>query len=101
MAINTLFRTGEESPWVYRGHDTEALGPSDSSDTGSDMQGVGGAVEAAELGLDPSLVDKSVSNRAGARRDARDARDDARSETYTQDSDPSLDETVINYPKKK
>ena len=94
MAINTLFRTGEESPWVYRGHDTEALGPSDSSDTGSDMQGVGGAVEAAELGLDPSVVDKSVSNRAGAR-------DDARSETYVQGSDPSLDETVINYPKKK
>ena len=98
MAINTLFRTGEESPWVYRGHDTEALGPGDSSDTGSDMQGVGGAVEAAELGLDPSVVDKSVSNRAGARRDARD---DARSETYMQGSDPSLDETVINYPKKK
>jgi hypothetical protein len=98
MAINTLFRTGEESPWVYRGHDTEALGPSDSSDTGSDMQGVGGAVEAAELGLDPSLVDKSVyksvSSRAGARRDARD-------DAYTQGSDPSLDETVINYPKKK
>ena len=89
MAINTLFRTGEESPWVYRGHDTEALGPSDSSDTGSDMQGVGGAVEAAELGLDPSLVDKSVSNGTALSQDA-----------YTQASDPSLDETVINYPKK-
>ena len=88
MAINTLFRTGEESPWVYRGHDTEALGPSDSSDSGSDMQGVGGAFEAAELGLDPSLVDKSIAGRG--RRDA-----------YPQGSDPSLDETVINYPKKK
>jgi hypothetical protein len=77
MAVNILFRTGEGSPWIYRGHDTEALGPSDSSDTGSDMQGVGGAVEAGELGLDPSLVDDM------------------------QSSDPSLEETVINYPKKK
>lgn len=89
MAINTLFRTGEESPWVYRGHDTEALGPSDSSDSGSDVQGVGGAFEAAELGLDPSLVDKSIADRA------------LRSDSYAQSSDPSLDETVINYPKKK
>jgi hypothetical protein len=85
MAVNTLFRTGEESPWVFRGHDTEALGPSDSSDSGSDMQGVGGAFEAAELGLDPSLVDKSLAHR-GARR------------AYTESIDP--DETVINYPKK-
>jgi len=77
MAVNILFREGEGSRWIYRGHDTEALGPSDSSDTGSDMQGVGGAAEAEELGLDPSLVDDM------------------------QGSDPSLDETVINYPKKK
>ncbi len=89
MAVNTLFRTGEESPWVYRGHGTEALGPSDSSDTGSDMQGVMGAFEAAELGLDPSLVDKSILHPTGTRRDS-----------YAQGSDPSLDETVINYPKK-
>ena len=82
MAVNTLFRTGEQSPWVYRGHDTEALGPSDSSDSGSDMQGVGGAFEAAELGLDPSLIDDGLSRRG----------------SYEQSNDP--DATVINYPKK-
>ena len=66
MAVNTLFRTGEQSPWVYRGHDTEALGPSDSSDSGSDMQGVGGAFEAAELGLDiMTVMSNSVSCPSG------------------------------------
>jgi hypothetical protein len=85
MAVNTLFRTGEQSPWVYRGHDTEALGPSDSSDSGSDMQGVGGAFEAAELGLDPSLIDDGLSRRGAYR-------------SYEQSNDP--DATVINYPKK-
>lgn len=86
MAVNTLFRTGEESPWLHRGHDTEALGPGDSSDTGSDMQGVGDAFEAEELGLDPGLVDKSISHRAGT--------------PDWQETDPGLDDTVINYPKK-
>jgi hypothetical protein len=85
MAVNTLFRTGEQSPWVYRGHDTEALGPSDSSDSGSDMQGLGGAFEAAELGLDPSVIDEKLSRRGAHRADEPS-------------NDP--DATVINYPKK-
>jgi hypothetical protein len=85
MAVNTLFRTGEQSPWVYRGHDTEALGPSDSSDSGSDMQGLGGAFEAAELGLDPSVIDEKLSRRVAHR-------------AYEPSNDP--DATVINYPKK-
>ncbi len=87
MAANTLFRTGEESS-LYRGHGTDALGPSDSSDSGSDMQGVADGADVAELGLDPSVVDDKVLRR-GAPRVRRAA-----------EIDPSLDDTVINYPKK-
>ena len=88
MAVNTLFRTGEESPSLYRGHGTEALGPSDSSDSGSDMQGTANALDAAELGLDPTVVDDT-----GVRSEAERVRRVAA-------VDPSLDDTVINYPKK-
>ena len=39
MAQSTLNRTGESKPDVQKGHGTGALGPSDSSDTGSDVTG--------------------------------------------------------------
>lgn len=39
MARSTLNRTGESKPDVLKGHDTGALGPSDSSDSGSDLAG--------------------------------------------------------------
>jgi len=39
MAESTLNRTGESKPNVRKGHDTGALGPSDSSDSGSDIAG--------------------------------------------------------------
>jgi hypothetical protein len=39
MARSTLNRTGESKPDVLKGHDTGALGPSDSSDSGSDIAG--------------------------------------------------------------
>lgn len=39
---------------VTRGHGTGALGPSDSSDTGSDIQGGPGLVEGDVIGLDES-----------------------------------------------
>jgi hypothetical protein len=39
MAESTLNQTGESKPEVGKGHGTEALGPSDSSDTGSDIVG--------------------------------------------------------------
>jgi len=87
MAGNTLFRTGEESS-LYRGHGTDALGPSDSSDSGSDMQGVSDTADVAELGLDPTVVDDTVL-RGGSVRARR-----------TAEIDPSLEDTVINYPTK-
>lgn len=39
MARSTLNRTGESKPDVLKGHGTGALGPSDSSDSGSDVVG--------------------------------------------------------------
>ena len=88
MAVNTLFGNGGESASLYRGHGTDALGPSDSSDSGSDMQGVADAADAAELGLDPTAVDNAA------------LRGDAARVRRVPEVDPSLDDTVINYPKK-
>jgi hypothetical protein len=39
MAQSTLNRTGESKPGVDKGHGTGSLGPSDSSDSGSDIVG--------------------------------------------------------------
>ena len=39
MSHSTLNQTGETKPDVTKGHGTGALGPSDSSDTGSDIAG--------------------------------------------------------------
>jgi hypothetical protein len=39
MARSTLNTTGESNPVVRRGHGTGALGPSDSTDSGSDIVG--------------------------------------------------------------
>jgi hypothetical protein len=39
MAHSTLNETGESKPDVTKGHGTAALGPSDSSDSGSDIVG--------------------------------------------------------------
>lgn len=39
MPQSTLNQTGESPPDVLKGHGTGALGPSDSSDTGSDIVG--------------------------------------------------------------
>jgi hypothetical protein len=39
MARSTLERTGERAPHLDKGHTTRDLGPSDRSDTGSDIAG--------------------------------------------------------------
>jgi hypothetical protein len=52
MSASTLDLTGEEAPVIGRGHGTGALGPSDSSDTGSDV--VGGP------GMDEGLSDEQA-----------------------------------------
>jgi hypothetical protein len=46
---STLNRTGESRPVINKGHGTEALGPSDLSDTGSDVKiGPGAAQDPSE-----------------------------------------------------
>lgn len=55
--------------WAFTGHGTGALGPSDSSDTGSDITGL------AE-GDENMLVERER-------------------------SDPSADDTIINYPARR
>ncbi len=52
MATSTLDLTGEEEPVTGLGHGTRALGPSDSSDSGSDV--VGGP------GMDEGLSDEQT-----------------------------------------
>jgi hypothetical protein len=52
MATSNLLRTGEKGPVTTKGHGTGALGPSDTSDSGSDIRGGPGVVEDSELGLD-------------------------------------------------
>jgi hypothetical protein len=52
MSSSTLDLTGEEEPVTGLGHGTRALGPSDSSDTGSDV--VGGP------GMDEGLSDEQA-----------------------------------------
>jgi hypothetical protein len=52
MAGSTLDMTGEEAAVTTLGHGTQALGPSDSSDTGSDV--VGGP------GMDEGLSDEQA-----------------------------------------
>lgn len=52
MANSSLLRTGEQDPVVNKGHGTRALGPSDSTDSGSDIQGGPGLNEEDGLGLD-------------------------------------------------
>lgn len=57
MADSTLdpdYLTGGPDRSLGRGHGTDALGPSDTSDTGSDMQGVG---LSGNVGLDMDEMD--------------------------------------------
>ena len=70
MADSTLDMTGEESPVTNLGHGTRSLGPSDSSDTGSDVTG--------GPGMDEGLSDEQarqapLKSSAHAGRDLGDA----------------------------
>ncbi len=62
MATSNLYRTGEAPAQTGKGHGTDALGPSDSSDSGSDLVG-------ADLG-NASLDSDTDSTGTGERRAA-------------------------------
>lgn len=53
MAESSLMRTGESAPSVRKGHGTADLGPTDSTDSGSDVRGGPGFHHEERLGLTP------------------------------------------------
>lgn len=53
MAQSSLVRTGESPPSVRKGHGTAELGPTDSTDSGSDVRGGVGFQHEERLGLTP------------------------------------------------
>ncbi|HVF63480.1 MAG TPA: hypothetical protein VNE58_05765 [Casimicrobiaceae bacterium] len=53
MANSTLMHTGETPPSTHKGHGTADLGPSDSTDSGSDVRGGPGFQREERMGLTP------------------------------------------------
>ena len=80
MATSTLLQTGEQMPVLDKGHGTEALGPSDISDTGSDLQGGHGLVMDEDLGLDTGTNEDAARAGENAGPDIGDARLDSDSD---------------------
>ena len=83
MADSTLLRTGETPPATQKGHGTGALGPSDSSDSGSDIRGGPGLVHDEGIGLAPGTSsDPDVSQEPDAGADIGDADLDSDSDRF-------------------
>jgi hypothetical protein len=84
MANSSLQRTGEEDPIVTRGHGTRALGPSDSTDSGSDIAGGPGLNDPDALGLDRGTTSDADVDGPGANAgaDIGDADLDSDSDRY-------------------
>ena len=62
--------SGQNDRSVRRGHGTEALGPSDSSDSGSDVRGGGAERQIGDAGLDSDSDRSGTGERLGATPDA-------------------------------
>lgn len=95
MADSSLNRTGETPPKTRKGHGTAELGPTDSTDSGSDVRGGPGFRDDERLGLaaqagpeergetkgaGPDIGDRDLdsdSDRAGTGERASSGRDDA------------------------
>lgn len=71
MADSTLHPTREKPPGTRKGHGTSALGPSGSSDSGSDLQGPGLAADAG-LAFDTGTTSDPEAG-SGAAHDVSDA----------------------------
>jgi hypothetical protein len=83
MADSTLLRTGETPPGTQKGHGTSALGPSDSSDSGSDIRGGPGLVHDEGIGLAPGTTsDPDVAQEPDAGADIGDADLDSDSDRF-------------------
>ena len=84
MATSSLLQTGEQPPSVDKGHGTGALGPSDSSDTGSDIQGNSGLADDPGMGLSTGTNEDSYGgvHHGNAGADVGDADLDSDSDRY-------------------
>ena len=72
MPASTLDVDGSTPPVTHKGHGTDALGPSNSSDSGSDLQGPGFYESDADvIGLDRGTND-DMAHTGGAGRDVGD-----------------------------
>jgi hypothetical protein len=71
---------GDPAPRVPAGRSTDVLGPSDTSDSGSDVVGADGAVDTDDLGFDSGTND-DVRRAPGAGADLGDANLDADSDS--------------------
>jgi hypothetical protein len=81
MPDSTLDLTLSTPPVTDKGHGTRALGPSDTSDSGSDLQGPGIYESDADLlGLD-SGTNEDATHGTGAGRDVGDANLDSDSDS--------------------
>ena len=81
MATSSLLQTGEQAPTVDKGHGTRALGPSDTSDSGSDLQGGHGLVDDEGLLLDTGTNEDPSRGGSGAGPDIGDATLDSDSDS--------------------
>jgi hypothetical protein len=63
MAKSSLIRSGEKAPVTNKGRDTRALGPSDRSDSGSDITGAPGLTDADTLPFDTGTTSDLDRNR--------------------------------------
>jgi hypothetical protein len=66
MASSSVIHSGEQPPVVDKGHGVDALGPSDSSDTGSDVRGQPIFPEGDMGDIDPDTDAGGTGERAGA-----------------------------------
>lgn len=93
MASSTLDpdNTPEPDRQLGKGHGTNALGPSDTSDTGSDVQGGSRAVEEFDLGLDRGTTEDSDSHIIDASSDTDDSTGTGESSTAGRNADTKLE----------
>jgi hypothetical protein len=73
-----------------KGHGTNSLGPSDLSDSGSDVQGGLRAVEELDLGLDRGTTEDSDSHNIDASSDTDDSTSTGESSTAGRNADVEL-----------
>jgi hypothetical protein len=92
MATSTLDPDNIPEPdrQLGKGHGTNVLGPSDTSDTGSDVQGGLRAVEELDLGLDRGTTEDSDSHNIAPSSDTDDSTGTGESSTAGRNADVEL-----------